>query len=504
MKHEGPDDQRGQALPKRTLWMAAGLTVALVSLPMIVRSIEDSLGEKRLDAALERLSSGGAALYPEDLQGEVGSEAEDGAVILAALAAIDEPWNYESLSDVNQFASIAHELEADGRDVAASLMDDLRGCTNAFAGVTGDVSSMWSPMWDPAKEREPLANSSRAACERKVLETQVALCAAWTAAAEDICSRTWLDPGFLQATPKMHDSLSITHLGGAFGMSGLGYTSSSFVGGFIGSTGQSWPPLYGSEGRQGRGIQGAAIGLGGRARVAALDGDATQAALDLERALCLAQLFSGLADRDAGRYWELVMLTFLGDLESVLFELPAGEEFEDLATRLASVDARAELRAIWAGLRAETLADMREVRENGEDRDPMSDAILVEWLESCEERLGFPAWKLMSSFEASGLAEWEIAMHETVAIRVEDQFQSITSEILRIEALVLLARTALVGRAHGKDAAATFAASLVDPFDGLPLRTRAEADGSLRIWSIGRDGVDDGGYGGADHVWVVL
>jgi hypothetical protein len=94
-------------------------------------------------------------------------------------------------------------------------------------------------------------------------------------------------------------------------------------------------------------------------------------------------------------------------------------------------------------------------------------------------------------------------MHETVAIRVEDQFQSITSEILRIEALVLLARTALVGRAHGKDAAATFAASLVDPFDGLPLRTRAEADGSLRIWSIGRDGVDDGGYGGADHVWVV-
>ncbi len=363
-------------------------------------------------------------------------------------------------------------------------------------------------MWDPAKEREPLANSSRAACERKVLETQVALCAAWTAAAEDICSRTWLDPGFLQATPNIHDSLSITHLGGAFGMSGLGYTSSSFVGGFIGSTGQSWPPLYGTEGRQGRGIQGAAIGLGGRARVAALDGDATQAALDLERALCLAQLFGGLADRDAGRYWELVMLTFLGDLESVLFELPAGEEFEDLATRLASVDARAELRAIWAGLRTETLADMREVRENGEDRDPMSDAILVEWLESCEERLGFPAWKLMSSFEASGLAEWEIAMHENVAIRVEDQFRSITSEILRIEALVLLARTALVGRAHGQDAAATFAASLVDPFDGLPLRTRVETDGSLRIWSIGPDGIDDGGtsshgHGGGDHAWTV-
>lgn len=64
---------------------------------------------------------------------------------------------------------------------------------------------------------------------------------------------------------------------------------------------------------------------------------------------------------------------------------------------------------------------------------------------------------------------------------------------LRIVALQRCARVAAEFSAAGAEAARFFADATIDPFDGLPIRTRLRDDGVFEVWSVGEDLVDDGG-----------
>src|SRR5262249_41084347 len=80
------------------------------------------------------------------------------------------------------------------------------------------------------------------------------------------------------------------------------------------------------------------------------------------------------------------------------------------------------------------------------------------------------------------------------------------SQATELEAQILLARAALAGRRTGAEAGARIATDSIDPFSGQPLRSRVEPDGTLVLWSVGGDRVDDGGVSGdppKDLVWRI-
>jgi hypothetical protein len=80
----------------------------------------------------------------------------------------------------------------------------------------------------------------------------------------------------------------------------------------------------------------------------------------------------------------------------------------------------------------------------------------------------------------------------------------------RLEAEMSLARAALTAYREGSDAGARAATSATDPFTGKPLRSRIDPDGTLVLWSVGANLVDDGGDAGdssedppKDLVWRI-
>jgi hypothetical protein len=81
---------------------------------------------------------------------------------------------------------------------------------------------------------------------------------------------------------------------------------------------------------------------------------------------------------------------------------------------------------------------------------------------------------------------------------------------VKLEAEILLARAALVAYRDGAEAGARGAAASIDPFDGNPLHSRIDPDGTLVLWSVGKNHVEDGGVAAdgsenppKDFVWRV-
>jgi hypothetical protein len=62
-----------------------------------------------------------------------------------------------------------------------------------------------------------------------------------------------------------------------------------------------------------------------------------------------------------------------------------------------------------------------------------------------------------------------------------------------LEATLRVAIVALIARRDGSAAGRHAADTLLDPFDGKPLRTRVDPDGLFVVWSVGGDHTDDGG-----------
>jgi hypothetical protein len=85
-----------------------------------------------------------------------------------------------------------------------------------------------------------------------------------------------------------------------------------------------------------------------------------------------------------------------------------------------------------------------------------------------------PSWSLMCNF-------------------LLPKLEQVISSTLDIDCRLTLARIALVCHRDGRDACLALAIATLDPFDGQPLRWREDNDGTILFWSVGADGVDDGG-----------
>jgi len=71
-----------------------------------------------------------------------------------------------------------------------------------------------------------------------------------------------------------------------------------------------------------------------------------------------------------------------------------------------------------------------------------------------------------------------------------------------LEARIALARVALVAFRGNAQEALTTLPNTVDPYDGRPVRMALGPDGIVVLWSVGQDGVDDGGLDDQrDVVW---
>jgi hypothetical protein len=75
-----------------------------------------------------------------------------------------------------------------------------------------------------------------------------------------------------------------------------------------------------------------------------------------------------------------------------------------------------------------------------------------------------------------------------------------------LELGALFTRIRLAALRGGRERARAIVPTLTDPYDGMPLRTRLDPDGALRVWSAGPDGVDQTstGVSASDDVELVL
>jgi hypothetical protein len=71
-------------------------------------------------------------------------------------------------------------------------------------------------------------------------------------------------------------------------------------------------------------------------------------------------------------------------------------------------------------------------------------------------------------------------------------FPDLSNMIATAEAHACLTRTALAIRREGSKAAGGIVSVSIDPFTGQPLHFRVEPDGTLVLWSVGSDGIDNG------------
>jgi hypothetical protein len=114
------------------------------------------------------------------------------------------------------------------------------------------------------------------------------------------------------------------------------------------------------------------------------------------------------------------------------------------------------------------------------------------------ERMGLPAFRRLQPEEPGWLGR-KLA---PLAAQLAPSSHDIVGVADQLEARIALGRAALVAfRAGAQEVLATLP-NTVDPYDGRPLRMALGPDGIVVLWSVGRDGVDDGGLDDQrDVVW---
>jgi len=80
-----------------------------------------------------------------------------------------------------------------------------------------------------------------------------------------------------------------------------------------------------------------------------------------------------------------------------------------------------------------------------------------------------------------------------IAAMITPSFRMFAQFLPAMEANLALARCELVAYRRGAEAARAEAARTIDPFVGEPLHFRVDPDGVLVFWSVGTNGVDNGG-----------
>ncbi len=201
----------------------------------------------------------------------------------------------------------------------------------------------------------------------------------------------------------------------------------------------------------------------------------------------------------------------LGMLELALPRLEAGTDLAWLETELTALRPRARLAFAAAGERAFGNRAFELARSTGGSLGFTADSIVPAsirmsydqgyfnraWRQRIES-LSVPAFQ-RAPIERPSWIDRRMAPISSALWSAPDAIIALADEL---EARLVLARAALVAFRTDAKGLLEFVQETSDPYDGRPIRVGFNADGLVLLWSVGPDGVDDGGVDDQkDIVW---
>ena len=242
------------------------------------------------------------------------------------------------------------------------------------------------------------------------------------------------------------------------------------------------------------------------ARAEAWAGNVPECLAALEAGLCAARTIEDLASLEAFETWRSVLVGALSSIDVCLQRLPPDADTNRLIAVLATIDARARARAALVRTRAlsnRAFARAAEGRPCG-DRQLDEQPFFTRWLalavlphQQASQLAAFDA--VLTEFDARW-STWPHSVNQNFFFGPRGLLSSdavpvvgpLLADAGELDARARLTRLALIARKAGAAVAQSAIESALDPFDGHPLRSRV-AGNQLVLWSIGRDGVDQGG-----------
>lgn len=232
----------------------------------------------------------------------------------------------------------------------------------------------------------------------------------------------------------------------------------------------------------------------------------------IHASFCTARLAEGRPSVIECFAWGVAMSCALFDLRTSLSHLPPGLDLRAIEDAVLAADPRGSALRALAGDRTVAnrifdqfhgLAD-QEMREMLGVSSLLSQAYCAIWLpfdqarylHTLEDAISFakePYWKVAPRLESWWEGRGEHAARLPISAMLTPMVPELIEQSARLEAMLLIARVALLAYREGIEDAIDLASTTTDPFSGRPLRTRVDPDGALLIWAIGPDGEDDGG-----------
>jgi hypothetical protein len=213
--------------------------------------------------------------------------------------------------------------------------------------------------------------------------------------------------------------------------------------------------------------------------------------------------------------WQFAIWNALDGLQTSMPALPVDVDLTEVERELESLDVEGQMRRAFIGERAfgnEMYAALRDGRLAGSDgstvmpiRGP-TDIFVWSWighdrafyLERMGQGIAWASRTLADVVDEMAAARTEMessfpGRHSLLAVMLIPSMDRTIQSAAHLRARVHLARAAIQARWNGTEAGVHAVSALPDPFRAGSLQSRIEADGTLVLWSIGQDFVDNRG-----------
>lgn len=237
-----------------------------------------------------------------------------------------------------------------------------------------------------------------------------------------------------------------------------------------------------------------------------LDGDGASALRRIDLLLTEAELVEGVPTILYHAVWLGVVRHALELIQEFCSLADPGLPALGYLDRLAALEPAAALRSSLLGERLL----MMELVDKHLLEDPVAGffhrfnaATHLRCLEDALVWTGKPAWENELERAAWREAYDPPPFYAPLAAGISTGIERQYEPTIESEAGLALARVALITYLRGTDAGVIEGESTTDPFDGTTLENRVTSDGTLMLWSVGANRIDDGGVAGEDIVWTV-